>query len=278
MAASSRTTNQPAPLSGYGDRHFDGLADKFAASLYGASRGEIRLAVLDHLLPRMLRLQEQPVLDVGAGLGHMSLWFAERGHSVTLAEPSTDMLEEARRQLADRHASFLQLPLQQLGYEAPGPWPLIVCHAVLEWLGDPRAALGMLAELLSPGGQLSLMVFNHDALRFSNVIKGNLDKALADRLAGTGKRQRLTPISPLTHAEIETWAKESGLSIEAVAGVRVFHDYLRERHPSAETLTKLIELERRYCMAEPYWRLGRYLLYTLTKPDTLTTSLASSES
>ena len=44
-----------------------------------------------------------------------------------------------------------------------------------------------LARLLAPGGQLSLMVFNRDALRFSNVVKGNLQKALDDRLAGTGQ-------------------------------------------------------------------------------------------
>ncbi|GGX87530.1 tRNA 5-carboxymethoxyuridine methyltransferase [Litchfieldella qijiaojingensis] len=268
MVASSHFTRQSVPLSVHGDRHFDGLGDKFANSLYGSARGEIRLAVLDHLLPRMLRLQVQPMLDVGAGLGHMSAWFAERGHPVTLAEPSAEMLVEARRALAGHSATFLQAPLQALPEQAPGPWELVVCHAVLEWLGDPRAAMGTLAELLSPGGQLSLMVFNRDALRFSNVVKGNLDKVLADRLAGTGKRRRLTPISPLTHEEIVAWSAEYGLDIAAVAGVRVFHDYLREHQLDDESLVKLIELERRYCTTEPYWRLGRYLLYTLTKPAT----------
>lgn len=266
MADRSSNVPRPASLSVHGDRHFDGLGDKFADSLYGSARGEIRLAVLEHLLPQMLSLHEQPVLDVGAGLGHMSAWFAERGHPVTVAEPSAEMLDGARRRLAGHHATFLQVPLQQLGQGSPGPSPLIVCHAVLEWLGDPRAAMRALTSLLAPGGQLSLMVFNRDALRFSNVVKGNLDKALADRLAGTGQRRRLTPISPVTHAEVETWARENGLRIDAMAGVRVFHDYLRDRHPSEASLAKLIELERRYCAREPYWRLGRYLLYALRKP------------
>ncbi|MHB0774586.1 methyltransferase domain-containing protein [Halomonas sp. WWR20] len=256
----------------HSDRVFDGLAEKFAASLYGAARGELRLVLLDHLLPRTLPLTGQPVLDVGGGLGQMSVWLSRRGHAVTLAEPSSDMLERARVVLAgDRHDAdgsvrLLQAPLQALSVDAPGPWPLIFCHAVLEWLGDPRAAIAALAALLAPGGHLSLMVFNRDALRFSNIVKGNLNKALDDRLEGTGKRQRLTPISPLTHEQISGWLREEGLQIEHVAGIRVFHDYLREREPDAATLKQLFELERRYCDTEPYWRLGRYLLYSIHKP------------
>lgn len=75
------------------------------------------------------------------------------------------------------------------------------------------------------------MVFNRDALRFSNAVKGNLEKALSDRLAGKGKRQRLTPISPVSHAEIEQWSADNGLVLDAVAGIRVFQDYLRQPLP-----------------------------------------------
>jgi len=249
------------------DRIFDGLADKFADSLYGKPRGALRLALLDALLPRTLRLAGQPALDVGGGLGQMSVWLAERGHPVTLAEPSAEMLARARESLGCRRATLLQAPLQALPERAPGPWPLIVCHAVLEWLAEPREAIRILADLLAPGGQLSLMVFNRDALRFSNIIKGNLTKALDDRLAGTGKRRRLTPISPLTHTEVVAWLAEAGLVVEHVAGIRVFHDYLREREPDATTLARLTELEHRYCDVEPHWRLGRYLLYSVTKPE-----------
>lgn len=251
------------------DRIFDGLADKFADSLYGKPRGELRLALLDELLPRTLTLHGQSALDAGGGLGQMSAWLARRGHPVTLAEPSGEMLERARREHGDLSIDFLQAPLQALDEVAPGPWPLIVCHAVLEWLADPRQALATLSRLLAPGGQLSLMIFNRDALRFSNIVKGNLEKALDDRLAGTGQRQRLTPISPLRHAQVSDWLAEEGLVVEHVAGIRVFHDYLRERDPDAATLGRLFELERRYCDVDPHWRLGRYLLYHLRKPESL---------
>ncbi|MGE4535184.1 methyltransferase domain-containing protein [Halomonas sp.] len=264
-------TTPASPLSAHGDRHFDGLADKFAASLYGGARGELRLALLDRVLPEMLALEGQPVLDVGGGLGQLAAWFAARGHPVTLAEPSAEMLARAREALlatsGEREVTFLPVPLQALPEQAPGPWSLIACHAVLEWLGDPRGSLATLAGLLAPGGQLSLMVFNRDALRFSNVIKGNLEKALADRLEGKGLRRRLTPISPLTHAQVMAWCDALGLEVRAVAGVRVFHDYLRQPPERDDERDKLLELEWRYCRAEPHWRLGRYLLYTLVRPD-----------
>ena len=261
-------------LTQAGDRYFDGLADKFSRSLYQAPRGELRLAMLDYLLPEMLHLKGQQVLDVGGGLGQQAAWFAERGHRVTMAEPSADMLNYAKtwhrdaKSLPEEAITYLQAPLQQLALHSPDPWPLITCHAVLEWLGDPQAALTTLSDLLAPGGQLSLMVFNRDALRFSNAVKGNLEKALSDRLAGKGKRQRLTPISPVSHAEIEQWSAMCGLQIDAVAGIRVFQDYLRHPPATAAETETLLALEKQYCRYEPHWRLGRYLLYTLIKPET----------
>jgi S-adenosylmethionine-dependent methyltransferase len=272
MHPNCKSTNYE--LTQAGDRYFDGLADKFSRSLYQAPRGELRLAMLDYLLPQMLHLNQQPVLDVGGGLGQQTTWFAKRGHAVTMAEPSDDMLSYAQQWHRDDNAlphasiTYLQTPLQHLPQQAPGPWALITCHAVLEWLGDPQAALATLSHLLAPGGQLSLMVFNRDALRFSNAVKGNLEKALSDRLAGKGKRQRLTPISPVTHAEITQWSAACSLQIASVAGIRVFQDYLRQPPATPADNETLLALEKQYCRQDPHWRLGRYLLYTLIKPET----------
>lgn len=263
-------------LTQTGDRYFDGLVDKFSRSLYQAPRGELRLAMLDYLLPDMLSLQAQPVLDVGGGLGQLAAWLAERGHAVTMAEPSQDMLAHAKTWHAERIAAgamqaeqlnYLSMPLQALLEQAPGPWPLITCHAVLEWLGEPRQAVQTLTRLLAPGGQLSLMVFNRDALRFSNVVKGNLQKALSDQLEGKGMRQRLTPISPVTHDDVCQWGAENGLIMAGVAGVRVFQDYLRQSPADEREQATLLALEKQYCRQDPHWRLGRYLLYTFNKPE-----------
>ena len=275
MDTGVKSPKKAAELSPEGDRHFNGMADKFSRSLYNAPRGELRLALLDFLLPEMLTALQSPlaglsVLDVGAGLGQQAVWFARRGFQVTLTEPSGDMLTHAKQVLQDApelagKVDCYPLALQQLSSALPGPWRLIVCHAVLEWLGNPRQALEYLSQLLAPGGELSLMVFNRDALRFSNVVKGNWQKVREDRLEGLGMRQRLTPISPLTHEQITQWSEALGLEIRHVAGVRIFQDYLRRPAENAEEQAELLSLEKQFCRMEPHWRLGRYLLYTLAK-------------
>ena len=54
------------------DRHFDQLATRFAEKIYGGAKGAIRLAVLQADLAETLPDRPLRVLDIGAGLGHMS--------------------------------------------------------------------------------------------------------------------------------------------------------------------------------------------------------------
>lgn len=248
------------------DRHFTGaIAARFERRLYGASRGEVRLALVKDTLEREIPCVPGPMLDAGGGLGQMAQWAAGKGHQVTLLEPSEDMLALAAPRLQGQPVRLVKGDVQSIPRLAPGPWPFIVCHAVLEWMADPAAGFAVLADQLAPEGWLSLMVYNGDALRFSNDVKGNFDKVKHNDLAGSGRGTRFTPISPLTHQQITQWCQQLGLSIQGVTGIRVFHDYLRDKFPSDETLAALRELEFRYCRQEPYWRFGRYLLYSLKK-------------
>src|SRR5436189_2826685 len=117
------------------DRHLDQLATRFAEKIYGGAKGAIRLAVLQADLIESLPDRPLRVLDIGAGLGHMSLWLAERGHDVTLAEPAAPMLEGARQRFADaaQTANFIQAPWQALPDILTERYDLVICHAVLEW-------------------------------------------------------------------------------------------------------------------------------------------------
>lgn len=116
------------------DRHFDELATRFAEKIYGGAKGAIRLAVLQADLKEALPERPLRVLDVGAGLGHMSLWLAQRGHQVTLAEPAAPMLEGARKRFAEAGvaATFIRAPWQDLLGQLTQPYDLVLCHAVLE--------------------------------------------------------------------------------------------------------------------------------------------------
>ena len=253
------------------DKIFNGLAEKFRNNVYGTNKGWLRQELLSRDLQQIPFIaapdsaaQPITVLDIGGGLGQMADWCARQGHRVTFTEPADDMRAEAENLFAQqaehyRHPVNSQpYRLQELSQQT-APAQLVVCHAVLEWLHQPMDALPLIAERVAPGGWLSLMFFNEDGLRFSNIVKGNYDKALRDTLDGTGQRLRLTPISPQKPEPVIEGLKQQGLEIVSVAGIRVFTDYLRDKNPSDSDLEKLLTLEWRYCHQEPYWRMGRYI-------------------
>lgn len=135
------------------DRHFDELATRFAEKIYGGAKGAIRLAVLQADLAETLPDRPLRILDIGAGLGHMALWLAQRGHHLTLAEPATPMLDGARErfQQAGQAAEFIQAPWQDLLGQLTEPYDVVLCHAVLEWLAEPESILPVLHQLTAPG-------------------------------------------------------------------------------------------------------------------------------
>ena len=255
------------------DRTFEGLAEPFARNIYGTAKGRLRLKIIrDRMLAELPLDEGRPlkVLDVGGGLGQVACWLARKGHQVTLAEPSADMLDAAAARCDRVGVTRVKSDLQALVQEAAcnhQTYDLVVCHAVLEWLQDPQQAVADLAGLVKPGGWLSLMFFNADALMFTNIVRGNWQRALGGQLAGKGRGRRLTPISPLALTNVEAWLEQAGLDIVGRSGVRVFNDYLRLKLPPEATRERLLQLEKRYCQQEPFWRLGRYLLLHCHRPQ-----------
>ena len=240
------------------DRHFDELATRFAEKIYGGAKGAIRLAVLQADLAEALPERPLRVLDIGAGLGHMALWLAERGHQVTLAEPAAPMLEGARQRFAEagRAATFIEAPWQALLGHLDEPYDLVLCHAVLEWLAEPQAILPVLHQLTARDGWLSLAFYNRDALIYRNLLKGHFRKRRKQRFAGEG--QSLTPQQPLDPRELEA-AMADAWNIEARSGVRVFHDYMPQQFQHKAEPLDLVEMELAYRRHPAFAGLGRYL-------------------
>ncbi|NLW04532.1 MAG: methyltransferase domain-containing protein [Pseudomonadaceae bacterium] len=267
-AANSSTTIAPTTIAPavQQDRHFSGgMAEKFARNIYGTAKGRLRLKILRERMLAELPLDQAglKILDAGGGLGQISCWLARQGHQVLLAEPAIEMLEYSAKRLARYGVATLNAPIQDLAERLPADqqaFDLIICHAVVEWLHQPKETLLQLLQHLKPGGQVSLMFFNADALLLTNILRGNWQRVLEKELQGKGKGKRLTPISPLQPTEVLGWLQEAGYEITATTGVRVFNDYLRLKLPPEATPARLVALERRYCQQEPWWRMGRYIL------------------
>lgn len=245
------------------DRHFSGDAERFASNIYATLKGQIRLAVLQADLQSLGHtLPPGHVLDAGAGLGHASELFVRAGHQVVHAEPASDMREAARA----RHQAaglahgyqYRDWTIQQL---PEGQYPVVLCHAVLEWLADPAEALHRLVAQVAPGGWLSLMYYSRQAKVMANLVYGNfpyLERGLA-----APKKVRFSPQQPLAPEQVNAWLAQEPLTLMVHSGVRCIHDFLR--HPERVNAEELVRMELAYRRQEPYRQLGRYQHLLLRK-------------
>lgn len=242
------------------DRNFDNIAAKFSRNIYATTKGQIRQQVLLRDLGQLAVLQ-QPchILDVGAGQGQIALQLAAQGHSVLLTDISSEMLAIAKQTAAKLNLTtvdFQHISLSELAKQSQQGYKLILCHAMLEWLANPEAAIAQLKQLLTPGGILSLMFYNKDAKRLSNIVYGNFDYVAADMQVK--KKVRLSPQSPLQPSDVIAWCQAAGFSLITKTGVRCFHDYLRNLEQQQSHFEQLLALELQYNRIEPYASLGRY--------------------
>lgn len=255
------------------DRNFDDLSERFARNIYGSAKGEIRLAVVrQHLLKTLPHLSvDKPlrILDAGCGFGQLGLGLASLGHALVLNDLSEKMLLEARKAFAQQQSEseveFLHRPVQSLSVEKLGQFDLVLFHAVLEWLAQPKQTLQKLLGLIKPGGHLSLLFYNRDALIFRNLMRGNWRKVESGSLQG--EEGGLTPYFPLSLKEIESWLQEWHMPVLGQAGVRVIYDYMDKRLRDNRPLEETVRLELQYACQEPYLYLGRYLHIVANKPE-----------
>ncbi len=103
------------------------------------------------------------VLDAGGGSGELALWFLQEGYRIWLLHYAPGMLDQARRwtrtlpEEACERLSLCEMAVEEVRRAfAGGFFHLIMCHMVIEYLPDPRAALRELVALLGSGGVLSV--------------------------------------------------------------------------------------------------------------------------
>ena len=254
------------------DRNFDDLAGRFANNIYDNPKGQLRLQLVrDELLaccPQLAAGRPLRVLDAGCGLGQMTAVVAALGHRVVSCDLSQAMLAEAQLAVAATNpdlltnVQFIHSSLQALdSHLAHEPFDIVIFHAVLEWMEEPREGLQSLLRWLAPGGTLSLMFYNLHSLVFKNLLRGNFRKL--DDKDFRGDPGGLTPISPLDPADVESWLAEAGLTLFGKRGIRSFYDYMdhaMQHKKLAIPLDEIVRMEKHYGTQEPYRSLARYLL------------------
>lgn len=250
------------------DQNFDGRAERFQRKIYGSPKGRLRLALLKRELEAHLPLAgaTYSVWDAGGGLGQMSAYFAELGHQVLLSDISQDMLDLAQVQLPTtvktRCASIQDLAAES---QSQGAYDVVVCHAVLEWLAEPERVLQQLLHTVRPGGYLSLMFYNLNALVLGNMVKGNFNKLARGEFRGDAGS--FTPLNPQRPHEVLEQLQRAGFEILSKRAIRLAQDLLRRELQAERSWEDLLALEWQYGADEPFWQLGRYVHLLARRPS-----------
>jgi SAM-dependent methyltransferase len=203
------------------------------------------------------------VLDIGGGTGGFAVRVAELGHRVRVVDPSPDALAALDRRakesdVADRVTAQQGDLSSLLEVADPGSADLVLCHGVLEVVDDPAAALATIAEVLRPGGTLSLLVAQRHAAVIARAMAGHFQQARAtlegtDPVGRTGRRFTVEELDDLLHG--------AGLSVQGVHAVRVFTDLvpgsLLDLEPGAHQA--MLELEHAVAQRREYLSLATQL-------------------
>ncbi|MFV0136436.1 class I SAM-dependent methyltransferase [Streptomyces sp. HMX87] len=213
------------------------------------------------------------VLDVGMGRGAQALRLARIGHQVTGLEQDPVLIAAARDALAGQPAGIRERMriIEGDGRDTgvhflPGSFDVVLCHGVLMYVEEPDPLLAGLARMLAPGGLLSLLVRNGDALAMRPGLHGDwtgaltaLDTAAAlphPRVAADAERGAPVRPGPGVRADrrgaLTATLAGIGAPLHSWYGVRVFTDTAGDDAPAPDDLETLLAVEERAGRTDPY--------------------------
>lgn len=234
------TDSPPEFYDDYGEREWTRLAE----GLDGRLEWDHTVAELEAALP-----DAGHVLDVGGGAGRYAAWLADRGHRVTLVDPSDGQLAVARERLADRghQVALVRGTADDLGVAADAADATLCLGGPLSHLLDPadrERAVSELVRVTRSSGPVCVSVMG--LLRFVQLqlLTGHNVRALPDLLdSGDYDEDLLAPHDlenefTATHlfrrAELVDLLESGGVTVDRVVGLEgpaspLHDDALRDR-------------------------------------------------
>jgi SAM-dependent methyltransferase len=203
--------------------------------------------------------QRLRVLDVGMGQGTQALRLARAGHQVTGVEQDPKMIATAREELAGEpegireRVRIVQGDGRDTGVHfLPGSFDVVLCHGVLMYIEEPDPLLAGLARMLAPGGLLSLLVRNGDALAMRPGLSGDWAGTLA-AFDTTAYRNRLgLDVRADRLADLTATLAGIAAPLHAWYGVRVFTDTAADGAELPTDVEALLAVEERAGKTDPY--------------------------
>jgi S-adenosylmethionine-dependent methyltransferase len=235
-----------------------------------ARLGKLRDLVRQEIVARQLDQELPPapvrIIDLGCGQGTQALRLARRGYDVTGVDTSPGLLARFERDLAAEPAGVRDRVRVERGliedYAERGrvsPFPAVLCHGVLMYLADPDPVLSAITRMTAPGGLVSLLVRNGDALAMRPGLLG--DWAACAESFGTDRYANRIGLSTRADrlADLTGRLAAHGLEVTAWYGVRVFTDAAANDAAPPPDLAALLDCEERAGYTDPYRQVAALL-------------------
>lgn len=234
--------------------------------------GTLRQRLLARALAIHLPPWPQRVVDVGGGEGHQAIGLARAGHHVVLLDPDPAMLAAAGRRLREETPEVRGRVELVRGYGedasalvGPAAFDLVCCHGILMYLREPETLLRALTGLVAPGGLLSVLAVNADAIAMRAALEGRWADARTALETGTDGGGRNLAHRADTVEEIQALLTSAGMSVLDWYGLRAFSDHLGDTEPGPD-FEELCELEWAAGTRDPYRRIARLFHVVARRP------------
>lgn len=190
------------------------------------------------------------VLDVGGGTGGLAVPLARDGHHVTVVDPSPDALASLERRAGEAGVVVHGLQgdaAELVGLVGAEVADLVLCHGVLEHVDELAPAVTALVQVLRPGGTLSVLAANRNAVVLARAIAGHFADARHALDDPAGRWGAGDPLPRrFTESQLVHLLADAGLEVRAVHGVRTFADLvpgaLVDHEPGAADALLALEL------------------------------------
>jgi len=165
------------------------------------------------------------VLDAGGGGGKFGVRFAELGHHVTVLDLSPGMLEEARKEFAERghleRATFVEGNVAELPFE-DASFDLVFCEGdpVSYCVGEYAKAIRELVRVVVPRGPVVMGVDNRQEQFKAALRTPRKAEALQMLLDGKGWCPYGLPVHTFTLPELHRAVAEARRGLEEGREVR----------------------------------------------------------
>lgn len=254
------------------DERFETGAEAYAdylRTVEGRLRLDLAMANVREFVDKAYEsIEDKRALDVGGGTGAMAITLAASGWRVSVVDSSAAMLalaEEAAQKAnlsADRIRFYLTEAEQVTTLFAPKVFHLVICHNVLEYIGDSLAVLVNLKNVLSEDGLASILVRNRAGEVMRAALKAHdLDSAESMLTAEWaieslyGGKARL-----FDNQGCRELCGAAGLDVITTRGIRVVADYLPpDLYASDKAYARLIAFERRCGAMTEFASVARYV-------------------